>query len=350
MSEKPKRRRLLRRVTIVTLVTLVLLVFLSRTIANALLPAVEVSEVTREQVPMSTRFDGRISFPDRVDLSGAVDYKITAVLVEQGQHVELGDPVLEIDLSDYEAQRDQLELGLMQLEHANEYWLPEAAQEEMDLQIKMQEDLIAGLEENYPADGLLRAPASGVVSAISAKEDRTVPREITLLSISPGEIQAYARFEVSPEHAALYANASMANLEYTPNERYAKVENVKSSIERIEYLEESNTYLFYAPFEESAGLTEGQNVSIYLSDSSPIYDLVVPLGAVRERDGQQYVYTVYESDGLFGKEIHIRENPVTQADKNNFKMAVNGQLSPMEKVVVNTTKPLQDGQRVRVME
>ncbi len=76
---------------------LVVLVFLSKTISNALLPAVEVEKAASGQVPLSTRFDGHVEYPDRTALSGDTDYKVTEVFVTEGQQVEQGDPV-EVDL------------------------------------------------------------------------------------------------------------------------------------------------------------------------------------------------------------------------------------------------------------
>ena len=210
MKEKSKRYRLLGKITGILLAVLVVLVFLSRTIANAMLPQVEISLATSGQVPLSTRFDARIAYPDRMVMSGAVDYQILEVLVGEGQQVEAGDPVFRIDLTDYEIQRAQMELALMQLDHMDNGWLDSDIEEELELQEEIQEKQLAQLDAWYPQDGILRAPGAGVISRISAQSGKTIPREIDMAVITPPDTTAYAVFEVTSEQAVLYEKVTVA--------------------------------------------------------------------------------------------------------------------------------------------
>lgn len=349
MKEKSKRYRLLGKITVILLAVLVVLVFLSRTIANAMLPEVEVATASSGQVPLSTRFDARIEFPDRVVMSGKVDYQILEVLVSEGQQVEAGDAVFRIDLTEYEIARAQLELALLQLDHMDNGWLDADTEEELELQIEIQEKQLEQLDSWYPEDGILRAPAAGVISRISAQAGKSVPREIDLAVITPPEVKAFAIFTVSSDQAVLYEKVSSASVQYTPNVRNAATTTEKSSIERKIYQSESDTYLFYVPLESADKISEGQRADVYLSDSSPMYNTIVPLSAVHEDNGELYVFVIYEADGLFGKENHVNRVTVVKQDENDFNMAVEGQLGTSQKVVVNTSKPLSEGQRVRVM-
>ena len=80
-----------------------------------------------------------------------------------------------------------------------------------------------------------------------------------------------------------------------------------------------------------------------------MYNTIVPLSAVHEDNGELYVFAIYEADGLFGKEDRVSKVTVVKQDENDFNMAIEGQIGASQKVVVNTSKPLSDGQRVRVM-
>lgn len=349
MKEKSKRYRLLGKITGILLAVLVVLVFLSRTIANAMLPQVEISLATSGQVPLSTRFDARIAYPDRMVMSGAVDYQILEVLVGEGQQVEAGDPVFRIDLTDYEIQRAQMELALMQLDHMDNGWLDSDTEEELELQEEIQEKQLAQLDAWYPQDGILRAPGAGVISRISAQSGKTIPREIDMAVITPPDTTAYAVFEVTSEQAVLYEKVTVASVQYTPNERNAPTTTEKSEITRKIYQNETDTYLFYVPLESTAKVSEGQRADVYLADTSPMYNTIVPLSAVHEDNGELYVFAIYEADGLFGKEDRVSKVTVVKQDENDFNMAIEGQIGASQKVVVNTSKPLSDGQRVRVM-
>ncbi len=176
-----------------------------------------------------------------------------------------------------------------------------------------------------------------------------MPAGIDLAVITPADAKAYAVFEVTSAEAILYEKVSTASIQYTPNERNAASVSEKSEVEKKVYSEETDLYTYYAPLENADKISEGQMVNVYLSDTSPLYNTVVPLSAVHEDMGEIYVYYVYEADGLFGKENRVKKSTVTKQDENDFNMAVEGDVGAGQ-VVVSTTRPLSDGQRVRVME
>lgn len=77
--------------------------------------------------------------------------------------------------------------------------------------------------------------------------------------------------------------------------------------------------------------------------------MLVPNGAIREsnEDGT-FVYVVDESDGSLGKSYYLRKAKVAVKESDAQFTEVEDGLSPADLVVDSGSKPLEDGQRVRL--
>ena len=93
-------------------------------------------------------------------------------------------------------------------------------------------------------------------------------------------------------------------------------------------------------------------VDVTAISSEYYYDYVVPLSAVTQSTGGEYVlYAVLTRDGLFGEEQYVQAVTVKKQAKNSLSMAVAGDGLYMNmELIVSTDRPLSDGETVRVQK
>lgn len=94
--------------------------------------------------------------------------------------------------------------------------------------------------------------------------------------------------------------------------------------------------------------TEGQAVQVNVFKSRKQYDTCVPIGALRQNSSGYYVLVVDKTTGVLGEENKVRVVPVNLLAKDANNAAIEtGALSNSDKIVLDSSKPLQDGSLVR---
>ncbi len=100
---------------------------------------------------------------------------------------------------------------------------------------------------------------------------------------------------------------------------------------------------------ENASVGKAQSCAI--EKTSGKQNLRVPLSALmQDGSGQTYVLTVGERQGILGTEYVAERMNVTLLQKDNRYAGVDGQLSPSAVLIVSSTKPVEEGDRVVVAD
>lgn len=95
-------------------------------------------------------------------------------------------------------------------------------------------------------------------------------------------------------------------------------------------------------------LRGGENASVYISKKTKQYQTLVPNSAVYSDSDGDYILVVRKKDGPLGTENYLQRFDVTVADSDSSKSAIENGISPMDKFVVQSSKPVSDGDRVVV--
>lgn len=86
-------------------------------------------------------------------------------------------------------------------------------------------------------------------------------------------------------------------------------------------------------------------------EAQTVCPLCVPLGAVQADGPQRYVFVIEERAGFLGRETVARRVNVTAlAADERFVALAGGAVSSQQSVVSASTRPLVDGDRVRVLD
>ncbi|WMJ87700.1 hypothetical protein [Anaerocolumna sp. MB42-C2] len=117
--------------------------------------------------------------------------------------------------------------------------------------------------------------------------------------------------------------------------RFTKDEQGKEQTEVTAVLPEGN----YIP---------GSSMAATISKSSELYDVCVPLEAIRNDTRGSYVLTTSPFNTALGEELRAVRVAVEVLDKDDTTAAVEGALSKEEDVIISSTRAIEEGDRVRL--
>ncbi|MBH1939606.1 hypothetical protein I5677_01705 [Mobilitalea sibirica] len=92
----------------------------------------------------------------------------------------------------------------------------------------------------------------------------------------------------------------------------------------------------------------GQKAELQITGQSEIYDLCIPIQALREDNTGHYVLVTREQEGILGTEMIADRISVEVLDKNNYTVAVDGALSRNSNVITDSSKYIRAGDKVRI--
>ncbi|GAA0738773.1 efflux RND transporter periplasmic adaptor subunit [Clostridium oceanicum] len=89
---------------------------------------------------------------------------------------------------------------------------------------------------------------------------------------------------------------------------------------------------------------------LILSSNSGSYDNCVPINALRQEDGKYYVLVADEEKTVLGKELIAKKNEVQIIKKDGSFASIEGINSKDFKIIIDSNKNVEDGDKVRVEE
>lgn len=101
--------------------------------------------------------------------------------------------------------------------------------------------------------------------------------------------------------------------------------------------------------EQDQKLYEGQQCQVRFSYPLGTFDRVLPRECVFYEGDQAFVYYVETVETALGKEQTAQKLPVTVLEEDEYAVAVAGNIHERYRVIQYSTKPLTQGQRVRMI-
>ena len=343
------KKPILTAVAVCLAVALVVLTFLSRTIMTA--GQIEAMYAVPEKKDILTSLDlaGMVEYEDTYEISYDIPLKITEVLVSPGESVSASMVLFEVDSREIALELRKKELAVLQAQSDS------SGDELGQLRLEIAEAELALYREKYPTDGKIRARGAGAVYSVGAAQDETMGAGASLASVSGINSAANAVFYLSEDDAKFFAEGDSAILYYTETyeldgESRAFSFAKNSNISGKQYMLKDNLYKFYVPI-QSEYLYHGQQIQLKITNRSPVYDVVVPYGALHQNPDETYfVYVLKMRNGLFGDEYYPEIVNVSVMYENGAYAAVNSiNLSTYDKVVIYASGYLVPGEAVRLL-
>jgi cobalt-zinc-cadmium efflux system membrane fusion protein len=331
----------------------------SKTTTEAGAPAARITDAQRkhisvEAVAVSGAVDvlalpGRVTFrPQAQSAVGApVAGRITAVLVQAGQVVKAGTPLLTIESADAGAARAALDQAATRLGSAESVYRRqvEMVEKGVGLEFERQEaearlkEARAEHERARNAADLIgagkgirftvRAPANGVVMTIRAAVGAGVaPGSDALLELGdPNRLQVVAQVSETDLRRVAVGQEAEVELPALATRVNARVENFSPRVE----LESRRMQVYLALAKQPDGLRAGMMAQIALRVRAEA-GISVPVSAVLIKDGKRRVVYLARPDGTFeAREVQVgrsRDGRVTvlQGLTAGEKIVVRGAL------------------------
>ncbi len=302
----------------------------------------EISSVKEKQFPAI------IEEAEEVSLAFRVAGPIYKIFVKEGDYVNKGQLVAEMDTRDYEVQKAAIETQVNQLQSEyervaelynrksvsdNDYEKMKAGKEMAETKLKNAVDQLN--------DTKLYAPFSGYITKVMFEEGELVNHGTPIATLVDVSL---LKVEINVP-ASLYINKeNITSIECTqeniPNETFPLTlfaDNIKANNNGLYKL-----YLYNRPSKDSK-LAPGMNVSVNIrcdGDDSSL--LSVPASALYEKENDKYVWVIEDS------KVHSRKVETNDLVKSGNIGIVSG-LNPGEIVVVGGLNLLNENEVVKII-
>lgn len=302
---------------------------------------VRITTVSQETHPEIRKFPGSVEEWDIAFVSGMSGTRILRIHVEEGQYVEQGAPLVEMEAANLDQARIRYETARREAERLrNLVGIGAVSGQQLDraeAELRNAESVLEQLQENT----FLTAPLSGVVTAIwfvegelfSPGMDR--PAILSLMRTDPVKVVLYLseRYRTAVRTGMPVDVAAEAH----PDSSFQGV------IHRIAPTIDPQTRTFRTEVRvdnPDGALSPGMFVrtSLHFGEREGFY---LPARSIVRLDGRTWVYVI-RGDSAERREIETGER------LEEFLQIVSG-LQEGERVVIEGTGRLVDGQRVRVV-
>lgn len=200
---------------------------------------------------------------------------------------------------------------------------------------------IEKLQAAVDSKGEVYAPMDGIVTAVSVSVGQLTGSDALFLLNDGMNIQFVGEI-TEKQMDDVEVDASLT-LRVPGQEKplYLTVSSVEVSMDR------PDRYLVYAPVAQGQGVP-GQSAEADVDKRSGMRPSCISLSALRMEGGQPYVLQVVEQISVLGTEYVIKRVDVQVETRNESAASILGAVDDQSDLVVTSTKPLKDGDRVRM--
>ena len=215
----------------------------------------------------------------------------------------------------------------------------QAAQEKLEKQRQLVDKL-----KNSSDLKEIKSKDAGVVSQIDFKAGDSVTADTPLAKIQLEESGYIVNIRITKAQANLIRTGDEATIENIwDNDSTATVKSIKVD-------PENPNQNMIVSFEVKGNISIGQNLSLSVGEKSNRYDAVVPNNAVREDSKGKFVLVVTVKGTPLGNRYKIKRAEVEVLASDDNYSGVYGGVYEGENVVTNSSKPLEEGMQVRLVE
>lgn len=339
-------KKILHKFTFGILIFLLVCTFLSKSIAASIRPEVEVINPVKTDLTVSGEYTGEAVYESAYEAVYDFPVKVTNVSVKEGDTVDEGDILIEVDATEYYLEMKRKELNILKVKNMITQSLDNDLIAELNLQLEIEEKELSLYKEKYPTDGIIYARINGIAYSLNAQAGETIDPGVSLVGIYDDASKANVVFVLSEHEAEKYDIKDEVTLYYDEDKLpVAKEEKLKE----IEFDEKTNTYRYAVPV-KSGCLMNKQPVALTVTHRTELYNTVIPYKALISLDANKYgVYVVKQRQGLFGLEYYCKLVEVNVVASNNLYAATGGwAVTAYDDVVLSSSTYLTPGETVRV--
>lgn len=190
----------------------------------------------------------------------------------------------------------------------------------------------------------ITAQVGGKISAISCSAGEEMSAGSTVASIEMSDKGYTLEITVTPEQAKKVRVGDEANIQYF---WYGDASAVLQSITSDKTNPAQGRIL---KFSVSGDVAPGQTLQIAMGSKGQRYEYIVPKSAVREDSNGKFVLVVVAKSSPLGNRYVAQRLDVEVLASDDTSSAVNGDFLGGEFIITTSTKPIEPGMQVRLVE
>ena len=214
-------------------------------------------------------------------------------------------------------------------------------------QKKQLEDLkeqFAKLQEKS-VGGVIVAPIAGTVSGIGHVAGETIMAGETV-AVMQAEGKGYTlSFSVTKKQAATLSVGDKGTIS---NSWYYS--DVVATLLSIKPDTQDPTNSKKLTFNLEGDVTPGQTLTLSVGQKSANYEYTVPNNAIREDKDGKFVLVLEQKSSPLGSRYYAVRRNIEVLSSDDHRSAISGDIYAYEYVVTTSTKPIQEGQQVRLKD
>lgn len=211
--------------------------------------------------------------------------------------------------------------------------------------VEQQREYLEKLKNGSGNTQEIRAKNGGVIKTINCIAGDSVTPDSPLATIAVTGNGYSVKFAVTKEQAKLVKQGQDAEITNIWGE------DISATLNRIKPdLENPNNQKILEFSVKGEDVTVGQNLDLSVGEKSGRYDVIVPNSAIREDNNGKYVFVVNVKSSPLGNRYLLKRAAVEVQASDDTNSAVTGELFEFDYVVTNSTKPLENGMKVRLAE
>lgn len=190
----------------------------------------------------------------------------------------------------------------------------------------------------------VKSKEDGIVSQIDFKAGDSVTAEAPLAKIQLAESGYIVKVTITKAQSKLIQIGNEATVENVWDEDLtAEVKSIKADVE-------NPNQNMIVTFEVKGNVNPGQNLALAVGEKSNRYDAVVPNNAVREDSKGKFVLIVTVKGTPLGNRYKVKRADIEVMASDDTSSGVTGGVYEYDNVVTNSSKPLEEGMQVRLVE
>ncbi|GIP22243.1 efflux RND transporter periplasmic adaptor subunit [Paenibacillus sp. J22TS3] len=344
----------------------------SNTLMSLTSPKVALITVGQGELVHTFQASGTVKWRMESVLTGVAEGKVKQVNVKAGDLVKKGQALLVYDtkavenqILDEKAALDRLNISIKELQdsykeiyHNGDEKSIESARNALktsSIDKDVLQRRIQKLQEDLSANSLLAAPFDGIVTKVGKVEglgSTGGAPDIVIANTSLG-----FDFEFLAPVDAIGQLAKGDKLDVQLGGRNAR--QVEGRIEEIQDAEqltqtgEDEKHTTYTAMKrlivaiQDDALKGGERADVVLTKTTQNV-ILVDNKAIRNEGDKRYVFGVEERKGPLGNDFYVRKVYLTIIDSNETQSAVTQGLFDQEQIILESSDPLQEGDKIRV--
>lgn len=223
-----------------------------------------------------------------------------------------------------------------------------AKSEAMDNEAAVKEidDQKEKLDKLKKSDDLTEVKASedGVVAEVTAKEGDTVTPDAPLAKLQLKDSGYIVKATITKAQSKLIRVGDEAKIENIWDD------SVSSTVKNISVDTENPNQNMIVTFEVKGDVSVGQTLAFSVGEKKNRYDAVVPNNAIREDSKGKFVLVLKVKGTPLGNRYTVKRADVEVQASDDSSSGVTGGVYEYDDVITNSSKPLENGMQVRLVQ